>query len=193
MYDMAVFRVVIFACWLAFLGVWVIAAFKAKPSANPRRDRWLVGGIRLVIVVAVLLALRLHDVRHFLSRPDFAVHDPVAGLIGAALVLPGIGLAIWARLVIGRNWGHPMTHRENPELVTTGPYSVIRHPIYTGVLTAMLGTAIAIHHILFLILLVLAGFFIFSARQEEKRMTLIFPTLYPAYTDRTKMLLPFIF
>ncbi len=86
-----------------------------------------------------------------------------------------------------------MTHRENPELVTTGPYSVIRHPIYTGVLTAMLGTAIAIHHILFLILLVLAGFFIFSARQEEKRMTLIFPTLYPAYTDRTKMLLPFIF
>jgi len=189
---MAVYRWIIYACWLVFLGVWAITAFGAKPSLNPRRDWWLLGGVRLAILIAVLLALRLPDVRHALGQPGFNVHDPHAGLIGAALVLLGVGLAVWARFVIGRNWGNPMTQRENPELVTAGPYSVIRHPIYTGILTAMLGSAIALRPVLFLFFLLLAVFFIYSARQEEKRMALLFPAQYPAYKARTKMLLPFI-
>jgi protein-S-isoprenylcysteine O-methyltransferase Ste14 len=86
-----------------------------------------------------------------------------------------------------------MTQRQNPELVTAGPYAVIRHPIYTGILTAMLGSAIALGPALFLIFLLLAVYFIYSARQEEKRMALLFPAEYPAYQARTKMLLPFIF
>jgi protein-S-isoprenylcysteine O-methyltransferase Ste14 len=192
MYDMTVYRWIIGVCWLVFLGVWVVTAFGAKPSVNARRDRWQVNGLRLAILIAVLLALRLPDVHHALRRPELVVHDPRAGLIGSALVLLGIGLAVWARFVIGRNWGHPMTQRENPELVTTGPYSVIRHPIYTGVLTAVMGAALAIHHVLLLAFLLLAAFFIYSARQEEKRMALLFPVEYPAYKARTKMLFPFI-
>jgi protein-S-isoprenylcysteine O-methyltransferase Ste14 len=159
---------------------------------NARRDWWLVRGLHLAVLIAVLLVLRLPDVHHALRRPELAVHDPRAGLIGSALVLLGIGLAVWARFVIGRNWGHPMTQRENPELVTAGPYSVIRHPIYTGILMAVLGAALAIHHVLLLGFLLLAAFFLYSARQEEKRMTLIFPAEYPAYKAGTRMLLPFI-
>ena len=85
-----------------------------------------------------------------------------------------------------------MTQRENPELVTAGPYAVIRHPIYTGILASTLGSAIAITPLMFLIFLLVAVYFIYSARQEEKRMALLFPAQYPAYRARTKMLLPFI-
>ena len=192
MYEMAVYRWIIVACWLVFLGVWTITAFGAKPSVKDRhwrRQRWM----RLAILIAVLLVSRFTGVRHVLGQHGFAVHDPSAGLVGAALVLLGVGLAVWARFVLGRNWGQPMTQRENPELVTAGPYGVIRHPIYTGILTSMLGAAIALSPLLFLIFLLVAVYFIYSARQEEKRMALLFPAQYPAYKARTKMLLPFLF
>jgi len=192
MYDMAVYRWIIFACWLVFLAVWTITAFGAKPSVKDRhwrRQRWL----RLAILIAVLLASRFTGVRQALVQHGFAVHDPRAGLIGAALVILGVGLAVWARFVLGRNWGQPMTQRENPELVTAGPYAVIRHPIYTGILTGMLGSALVAGPLLFLIILLIAVYFIYSARQEEKCMALLFPAQYPAYKACTKMLLPFVF
>jgi protein-S-isoprenylcysteine O-methyltransferase Ste14 len=148
--------------------------------------------MRLAILIAVLLGLRFTGVRQALGQHGFAFHDPSAGLIGVALVLLGVGLAVWARFVLGRNWGQPMTQRENLELVTAGPYSVIPHPIYTGILTAMLGSALVAGPLLFLIILLIAVYFIYSARQEEKRMALLFPARYPAYKARTKMLLPFI-
>ena len=191
MYDMAVYRWIIFACWLVFLAVWTITAFGAKPSVKDRhwrRQRWL----RLAILIAVLLASRFTGVRQALVQHRFAVHDPRVGLIGAALVILGVGLAVWARFALGRNWGQPMTQRENPELVTAGPYSVIRHPIYTGILTGMLGSALVAGPLLFLIFLLIAAYFTYSARREEKRMALLFPTQYPAYKARTKMLLPFV-
>ena len=56
----------------------------------------------------------------------------------------GIGLAIWARIHLGRNWGMPTSQKADPELVTTGPYRFVRHPIYTGLLVALLGTALAV-------------------------------------------------
>jgi protein-S-isoprenylcysteine O-methyltransferase Ste14 len=192
MHDMAVYRWIIFACWMVFLAVWTVTAFGAKPSVKDRhwrRQRWL----RLAILIAAILAARFTGVRQALGQHGFTVHDPSAGLVGAALVLLGVGLAVWARFVLGRNWGQPMTQRQNPELVTAGPYSVIRHPIYTGILASTLGSAIAITPLMFLIFLLVAVYFIYSARQEEKRMTLLFPAQYPAYKAHTKMLLPFIF
>ena len=192
MHDMAVYRWIIFACWMVFLAVWTVTAFGAKPSVKDRhwrRQRWL----QLAILIAALLVSRFIGVRQALGQHGFAVHDPRTGLIGVALVLLGVGLGVWARFVLGRNWGQPMTQRENPELVTAGPYAVIRHPIYTGILTAMLGSALVAGPLLFVIILLIAVYFIYSARQEEKRMTLLFPAQYPAYKARTKMLLPFLF
>jgi protein-S-isoprenylcysteine O-methyltransferase Ste14 len=192
MHDMAVYRWIIFACWLVMIIVWTVTAFGAKPSLNRRRYWTLQGGVHLAILIAVLLGLRFTGVRHALGQPGFTVHDPHTGLVGAALVVLGVGLAVWARFVIGRNWGNPMAQKENPELVTAGPYAVIRHPIYTGILTAMLGSTIALRPGLFLFFPLLAVYFIYSARQEEERMALLFPAQYPAYKARTKMLLPFI-
>lgn len=60
-----------------------------------------------------------------------AVHSPVLGAIGADLFVAGIAVAIWAHIHLGRNWGMPMTQKTEPELVTSGPYRVVRHPIYS--------------------------------------------------------------
>jgi protein-S-isoprenylcysteine O-methyltransferase Ste14 len=85
-----------------------------------------------------------------------------------------------------------MTEKAEPELVTSGPYRFVRHPIYSGLLAAVLGTALATNLIGLIILAILAGFFYYSASVEEKNLTATFPTAYPAYRSRTKMLVPFV-
>ena len=144
--------------------------------------------IRAVIVVAVILLIRLGAFRgHGLNT------DPWRAGLGLALFALGLGFAIWARVHIGRNWGTPMTQKDEPELVTSGPYHLVRHPIYSGVLVAGLGTAVALSW-MWLIAVVLAGiYFIYSATVEERYMTEQFPDIYPVYKRSTKMLVPFIF
>ena len=86
-----------------------------------------------------------------------------------------------------------MSQKDEPELVASGPYRLVRHPIYSGILLAILGTAIALSW-LFLVALVLVGvYFTYSAIIEERYLTEQFPGTYPAYIRSTKMLVPFIF
>jgi protein-S-isoprenylcysteine O-methyltransferase Ste14 len=87
----------------------------------------------------------------------------------------------------------PMTQRQNPELVIAGPYAVIRHPIYTGILLAILGSVVGVTLFWILPLILCTFYFIYSAKREEKLMLELFPAQYPAYKARTKMLLPLIF
>jgi protein-S-isoprenylcysteine O-methyltransferase Ste14 len=97
-----------------------------------------------------------------------------------------------ARVQLGRNWGMPASRKEDPELITGGPYRFIRHPIYTGFLLAMLGSAIALSPLFVLPLVLFAVYFSLAARREERYMAEKFPEQYPAYMKRTKMLLPFV-
>jgi protein-S-isoprenylcysteine O-methyltransferase Ste14 len=87
----------------------------------------------------------------------------------------------------------PMTRRNEPELVTTGPYRRVRHPIYTGIIVAMLGTALATTVFALIAVAVLAAYFIYSATREEAFLLGQFPDTYPAYKRATKMLVPFVF
>jgi protein-S-isoprenylcysteine O-methyltransferase Ste14 len=116
----------------------------------------------------------------------------VLPVIGTLIVACGFGFAVWARVHIGRNWGTPMTIKEEPELVTSGPYRLVRHPIYTGMLTAVVGTALAVNLLALAVAAVLAVFFLYSARVEERNLVAAFPSTYPAYRARTKMLIPFV-
>jgi protein-S-isoprenylcysteine O-methyltransferase Ste14 len=93
---------------------------------------------------------------------------------------------------IGRNWGTPMTQKNEPELVTSGPYRLVRHPIYSGIILAGIGTALGLSWF-WLIAVVLAGvYFIYSATVEERYLTEQFPDEYPAYKRSTKMLVPYL-
>ncbi len=171
--------------WAAFWLYWIAAAFSAKRGRVPwsRELR-----IRAVIVVIVVVLVRVGAFRdHGLTT------DPVRAGLGLVLFTHGLGFAIWARVHIGRNWGSPMTKKDEPELVTSGPYHFVRHPIYSGILVAGVGTAVALSW-LWLIAVGLAGlYFVYSATVEERYLTEQFPDAYPIYKRSTKMLLPFIF
>jgi protein-S-isoprenylcysteine O-methyltransferase Ste14 len=171
---------------------WVTLAFGAKRSVG-RRAWGKEIGLRLIVFALVLIVLRVPGLRRALRNEELhAAGSTLSGVIGVALCALGVGFAVWARLYIGRNWGMPMSRRENPELVTTGPYAFVRHPIYTGIIFAMLGSAIAVNVMWALLLFVIVPYFIYSATREEAFMIEQFPGAYPAYRKRTKMLLPFV-
>jgi protein-S-isoprenylcysteine O-methyltransferase Ste14 len=171
--------------WTAFWLYWLVAAFSMKKGRVPwsRELR-----IRVVILVVVIVLVRLGAFR------GHGVHtDPLRAGIGLVLFALGLGFAIWARVHIGRNWGTPMTQKDEPELVTSGPYHLVRHPIYSGILVAGIGTAVALSW-LWLTAVALAGvYFLYSATVEERYLTERFPVDYPVYKRSTKMLVPFIF
>jgi protein-S-isoprenylcysteine O-methyltransferase Ste14 len=127
-----------------------------------------------------------------LNVSGLALHQPAVEAVGTVLFLCGLGLAVWARVHIGRNWGMPMTRMDEPELVTSGPYRLVRHPIYSGILLALLGTALALNLYWLIALGVLGAYFLYSARVEEKLLTASFPTAYPGYRAKSKMLIPFL-
>jgi protein-S-isoprenylcysteine O-methyltransferase Ste14 len=191
---MIIYNWLINALWLVFIAYWAVSAGGVKRNIGGASVSWREIGLRLAVLTFVVLALRIwvsnHPLRDVL--PYAANTSPLMGLIGVVLCALGIGLAIWARAHLGRNWGMPMSRKEDPELVTTGPYAYVRHPIYAGILVAMLGSAIG-RSIFWLAPLVFCGaYFIYSARREEKLLREQFPELYPAYMKRTKMLLPFV-
>ena len=186
-------RWIIVGLWLLFVAYWAVAAVGAKRSA--RRRRWgREIALRLVVILLVAVVLQSRSLRLFLAQTQrSASHSVLLGWTGAALCLLGFGLAIYARWHLGRNWGMPMSRKEQPELVTSGPYALIRHPIYTGLILAMLGSAIGISVLYALLLVVVGAYFIYSARREEAVMLQLFPKQYAAYMARTGMLTPLLF
>jgi protein-S-isoprenylcysteine O-methyltransferase Ste14 len=108
------------------------------------------------------------------------------------VLLLGLAFAVWARIHLGRNWGMPMTQKDQPELVTSGPYHLVRHPIYSGVLLGLLGTALATSLYFLIALGIVGAYFLYSASVEERLLAKTFPTAYPSYRAHTKMLIPFV-
>ncbi len=168
--------------WLIFWVYWFVSAFGVKKGRGGRRGIPLRG----LSVLSVILLVRP------LRGGSLGVSSPILGVIGAVVFASGIALAVWARVHLGRNWGMPMTQKAEPELVTSGPYRFVRHPIYSGLLAGVLGTALATNLIGLIVVAILGGFFYFSASMEEKNLTATFPTAYPAYRASTKMLVPFV-
>ena len=113
--------------WAVFWIYWLVAAFSMKGGAPWSREL----RVRAVILVLAILLVRSGAFRdHGLNS------DPWRAGLGLILFAVGLGFAIWARVHIGRNWGTPMSQKDEPELVTSGPYRLVRHPIYSGVLLA---------------------------------------------------------
>jgi len=172
-----------------FLIVWAITSFQAKTSV--RRGLNSAGMFWRLVVLAIVVVLSRGLAQGWIPRPTPFPYG--VQLAGVPLTIFGIGFAIWARLTLGKNWGMPMTLREKPDLITGGPYAFVRHPIYTGIALAMLGTALTFGAWWFSVLLIALGYFAISMRQEEKDMVQHFPDTYPAYVARTKRLIPFVF
>ena len=181
---MHVVNVVILAGWVAFWIYWLAASIGVKAG----QARWTrFAGIRVGIILVVLLLLRVRAVKE-----HTVTNNPWLQGIGLALFFLGLALAIWARVYLGRNWGMPMSQKVDPELVTTGPYHSIRHPIYSGIVLAMIGTTIAVSLYWLVAVILIGAYFLYSAIVEERSMARLFPESYPEYKRSTKMLIPFI-
>lgn len=181
---MHVIDIVILAGWAVFWVYWLVASIGVKAG----QTGWTrFAGLRVGVVLIILLLLR---VKAF--KGHAATNDPWLLGTGLAVFLLGLALAIWARVYLGRNWGMPMSQKADPELVTSGPYSIIRHPIYSGIILAMIGTTIAVSLYWLVAVMVLGAYFLYSSVVEERLMTRLFPDTYPEYKRSTKRLVPFI-
>jgi protein-S-isoprenylcysteine O-methyltransferase Ste14 len=182
---MHIVDLVILVGWVAFWLYWIAASAGVKAG----RTRWTrFAAVRVAIVLVLLLLLRVR-----VLKAHGVTDDPWLEGIGLAIFVLGLALAVWARIYLGRNWGMPMSEKDDPELVTAGPYRRIRHPIYTGVILAMIGTTVAVSLYWLIAVVLLGAYFVYSAVMEERYLAKLFPDTYPRYKQSTKMLIPFIF
>lgn len=181
---------VIVACWAVFIIYWIAASFNVK--RDTRRTgflRWAGGRVLIFFLIALVLsnAPILRD-----ALNDRLFTGSAAGWAGACLAVLGVGFAVWARIYLGRDWSSHPDIKEDHELVTGGPYAYVRHPIYTGIILALVGTALAITAFWAAILIIVIGLFLWRIPIEERYMMRLFPDRYPAYRARTKRLIPFV-
>ena len=185
--------------WTAFLLVWGVTALFVKRDVRggDYAAAWLRDWVLrlavtvLIVILAVRLGGRAGSSGAVFLRGIFTL--PLAlGWAAAAFTAIGIGFAIWARVSLGRNWSPRPAVKEHHELVTTGPYAYVRHPIYAGLMLATLGTAL-IGTIFGIVMFIgISIFFAFRIDKEERLMLELFPTQYPQYQTHTKRLVPFV-
>ena len=177
--------------WAVFLLFWQIKAINTKTTL-----RLESGASRILRSIAFVIAIVLMSAPDlpapFLYR-DLFTRSYATFYCGAVLALVGLAFAVWAREHLGRNWSRSVTVKQDHELITTGPYALARHPIYTGILAAFLGTALAEAQVRSAIAFLLVTIAIyFKLRLEEQWMRTEFGTTYGAYAQRVRALVPFV-
>ena len=179
------------ALWAIWIALWLAAAW------NVKRTRWRESGgtaiwnrAPVVLGCALMMWSRLSP--PILNRPVLPV-GPQPAVLGTLLVAAGLAFAVWARWHLGGNWSGVVTVKEGHTLTRSGPYRLVRHPIYSGILLALAGTALAIGSMRGFIAtaLILAGFIV-KLRVEEARMRETFPD-YADYCRHTARLIPGVF
>lgn len=191
-----IYTTLILICWGIFVLYWIISAVGVKRDIQSRGWR-SARSLRIALALLALVLLLVRAVRRGQPvRPlrilRFGAPNPLVALIGVLLCALGIAYAIWARWHLGRNWSAVPAIKEGHELVTTGPYVHVRHPIYTGMLTALLGTALTLGGAAAGVFVVCTVVFLWRLHVEEGLMQQQFPQEYAAYRSRTKALIPFI-
>ena len=178
--------------WIVFLLYWQIKAAGTKTTRRiePAASR-IMRALALLIVVVLLSTTRI-------PLPWLYRQLWPAGIwsfsVGAAVTVAGLLFAVWARQHLASNWSSAITIKQGHELITTGPYARVRHPIYTGILTGFLGTAIALSQVRGAIGFVLMFFAFWTKfRKEEEWMRSQFGETYATYAHQTAALVPYLF
>ena len=183
-------RMAIPAMWTAWILYWLIAARSVK------RTRWqepitanALHGIPLLLCLILLVTPRWLPA---MLSARVVPPGPVLPLVGALSVAGGLAFAVWARIELGDNWSSRVVIKEDHALVCGGPYRWVRHPIYSGLLLAVAGTALAIGEWRGVLALGFAAIgILLRVRSEEIQMALTFPA-YEKYRRQTPALIPFV-
>jgi protein-S-isoprenylcysteine O-methyltransferase Ste14 len=180
---------VIQLCWGAWAVLWLVMAFSAKRTVERTAGAWSCSAG--IATGSAFLLLRVSSGRSW--NHQFAATPTAVQVVAVGLVGLGLGFCAWARLALGGNWSGAVALKEHHELIQSGPYALVRHPIYTGMLAMVLGTVVdypAVYS--YVILVVIVVVFFFKSRREERLMIEHFPDQYPAYRSRVKALIPFV-
>jgi protein-S-isoprenylcysteine O-methyltransferase Ste14 len=175
--------------WTAFWAVWLLWAIGTKRAQRRESLAWQFTYGALLLAGFLLMFANLRGVRWLHTRVlPTAAWLQVAGI---AITVAGFALAFWARMHLGRNWSSAVMAKVGHELIRSGPYRWVRHPIYSGLLLALLGTALVRGQVrgLCSLFLVYLGFKIKSLL-EERMMTSTFGAEYTSYASATGAILP---
>src|SRR5690348_13960476 len=177
--------------WIAFLLYWRIRA--AGTKSNQRAERAAAPILRTLVFVIVIVLLSVPRI----PLPWLYLELWPQGLgpfwIGAAVTVASLLFAVWARHYLGKNWSSEVTIKQGHELITTGPYALVRHPIYTGILGGFPGAAIALSQVRGVIVFIQV-FLVFWAklRMEEEWMRSQFGETYTTYAHQTAAPVPYL-
>ena len=180
------------AMWFAYIVYWRVMATNVKSDersepAGSRLQRLLLMVVAVVLLFVPAVKLGALD-RHFVSSSSQWFS------IGAAVTASGLLFSIWARAYLGRNWSREVTIKKDHELITGGPYSVVRHPIYTGLLVGLLGCALALGEWRGLVAVGLVFITLLrKLRLEERWLHEQFGESYANYSKQVSALVPFLF
>ena len=182
---------IITACWGVFLAVWLLAAIFTKRAVYRESGTQRLGYM-LPIAIGCYLLFRGDRLPYPFNIRTIPHTDAIL-VVSSILCVCGVAFCFWARAVLGRNWSGSVTLKENHELIVRGPYRLVRHPIYTGLLAMVIATAIQQGHMGGVIgfILISVSLWIKSSLEEEV-MGKQFPDKYPVYRERVKRLIPFI-
>jgi protein-S-isoprenylcysteine O-methyltransferase Ste14 len=187
----ALHNVLIPAMWIAWAVYWWSPSHSVKVTARRESTYSRLSYIAPMLLAVILLFSPSLPIPVLGDRFLPLAHWRVWGAIGVVVNLAGLLFTVWARIHLGRNWSGTVTLKEDHELITSGPYGVVRHPIYTGLLLGFLGIAIARGEwrcILGMVTMALA--FWRKLRIEESWMLEHFGDAYRSYRQRVAALIP---
>jgi protein-S-isoprenylcysteine O-methyltransferase Ste14 len=178
----------VWACWGTFVLVWAAGAIYNHRHSPAVRTRTRAQGLWVIVPVGLFLLARVVPLQDW--RP-LSVGDHGLRLLGLPVLLGATAFTLWARAVLGTMWSSTPMAREHHELRTQGPYGITRHPIYTGILGMLIGTALlsGLGYWAVVVAVAIVGLEI-KIHYEEQLMAESFPRDYPAYRRRVPQLIP---
>jgi len=179
------------ACWSIWGLIWAVAAFSVKKTTRSENPLSRFSNTAPIWICALLLLMP----PAWLGPLSFQIVPQSLTYygIGAVMTVAGLGFAIWARYHIGRNWSGVITVKEDHALIRTGPYAIVRHPIYTGLLLAIIGSALARGDVAALLAVALMLYAVLRrVGIEERWMSETFGQAYVDYKAVTPALVPFV-
>jgi protein-S-isoprenylcysteine O-methyltransferase Ste14 len=183
--NSSIFIWLIYAFWLSIIVYLTVSAIDVKRDT----ERHLGQSFGLLFTIIVSFLLPKLSIFHFLN---YAPVNPILSCLGVILCIAGLAFLISARRHLGRNWSQTVSIKEGHELVTSGPYRYIRHPMYSGGLVAAIGSAIVCGSAWVFLTVILGALFLWRVGAEDRLMAQQFPNEYPEYKRRTKALIPFV-
>jgi protein-S-isoprenylcysteine O-methyltransferase Ste14 len=174
--------------WIAFGAVWLTWALRTKPVKSREGAASRLSHVAFTVAGAYAMSDSIEP--RWLHRPIFPA-SPWLQILAILITAIGIGFAIWARVYLGGNWSSFVTVKVEHQLVRTGPYRWVRHPIYSGLILGLFGTALAQRRLggLVSVALFYTGFKI-KSRIEERAMTSTFGAEYNDYSRTTGAIVP---